>query len=131
MSLEWPVALLAGSDQSSPSSSHVDPNDEHPEGALPIPPHLRWRRDALTGGVIGSLTSSQLSREQKHNYFRRLKENNIIICLQEVHGKDEFLQAIQVLLRDSGCMVRLYQGMQMQVAQPFAFRKTYCLTMLS
>ena len=35
MSLEWPVALPAESDQFSPSSSHEDPNDEHPEGALP------------------------------------------------------------------------------------------------
>ena len=50
-----------------------------------------------TGGLIGSPTSSQLSRAQKHNYFRRLIKNNNIICLQEVHGKDEFLQAIQVL----------------------------------
>ena len=30
------------------------------------------------------------------HYFRRLNENNNVICLQEVHGKDEFLQAIQV-----------------------------------
>ena len=51
-----------------------------------------------TRGLIGSLTScSQLSREQKKIYFRRLIENNNIICLQDVHGKDEFLQAIQIL----------------------------------
>ena len=116
----------AGSDQSCLSSSHEDPNDEHPEDALPTLPHLRWRRDALqppqiqrgspdrntcvhipdgglrcvtwsTRGLIGSLVSSQLSTEQKHGYLRRLIENNNIICLQEVHGKDEFLQAIQVL----------------------------------
>ena len=99
-------------------------DDEHPEDPLPASPHLRWTRDALqpphmgsldwntcvyipdeglrcvtwkTGGLNGSLTSSQLSREQKQNYFRRLIENNNIICLQEVHEKDEFLQAIQVL----------------------------------
>ena len=41
MSLEWPVALLAGSDQSSPSSSYEDPNEEHPVS------YLRWRSDAL------------------------------------------------------------------------------------
>ena len=29
--------------------------------------------------------------------FSRLIENNNIICLNEVHGKDDFLQAIQVL----------------------------------
>ena len=50
-----------------------------------------------TGGLIGSVSSSRISRELKHNYFRRLIENNNIICLQEVHGKGEFLQAIQVL----------------------------------
>ena len=96
MSLEWPVALPAGPDQSCLSSSHEDPNDEHPEGALPRLPHLRWRRDALQppgvqrtrssrntcvhipdGGLrcvtwntrIGSPASSQLSRKKKHIYL--------------------------------------------------------------
>ena len=125
MSLEWPVALNAGSDQSSPSSSHGELQDEHPKDALPAPPHSRWRRDALqplqlqrdsldrntrvhipdgglrcvtwnTRGLIGSVSTSQISRELKLNYFKRLVENNNVICLQEVHGKDEFLQAIQV-----------------------------------
>ena len=39
MSLVWPVVLPAESGQSSPSSSHEDPNDEHLESALPAPPH--------------------------------------------------------------------------------------------
>ena len=34
MSHEWPVAPIAGPDQSSCSSSHEDPNDEHPESAF-------------------------------------------------------------------------------------------------
>ena len=108
------VDLFAGSDQSSFSSSHQDPHDEHPEGALPTLPHSRWKRDVLqppqiqhipdgglrrvtwnAQGLTGSLTSPQLSREQKHKSFRRFIENNII-CV-EVHGKDEFLQAISVL----------------------------------
>ena len=125
MSLEWPVAPPAGSDQCSLSPSHEDPNDEHLEDALSAPPHLRWRSNALqppqiqrgcldrntcvhipdgglrcvtwnTKGFIGPPTSSQLSRKQKYNYFSRLIENNNI-CLQEAHRKDEFLQAIQVL----------------------------------
>ena len=33
----------------------------------------------------------------KLNYLKKLLDHNNIICLQEVHGKDEFLQAIQVL----------------------------------
>ena len=44
-----------------------------------------------TRGLVGSAFSSQKNRELK--YFRKLINNNII-CLQEVHGKDEFLQAI-------------------------------------
>ena len=51
-----------------------------------------------TRGLIGSPTSSQLSREQKHISFTRLAENNDVICLQEVHGKDEFFQAVQILV---------------------------------
>ena len=39
MSLEWPVAQLAGSDQYSPSSSHEVPNGEHPGDALSASPH--------------------------------------------------------------------------------------------
>ena len=103
-----------------------DTNDEHLENAHLAPPHLRWGRDALqppeiqrarlnrntcvhihddgfrcviwnTRGLIGSPTSPQLSRERIHNYFTRLAKNNDIICLQEIHGKHEFPQAIQVL----------------------------------
>ena len=40
--------------------------------------------------------SRQRNREIKLKYLKRLVDNNNI-CLQEVHGKDEFLQAIQVL----------------------------------
>ena len=98
---------------------------EHPGDALPASPHLRSRRDALqppqvqqdaagrdtcgrfpdgglrcvtwnTGSLVGSVLSSQRNRELKLNYFGRLIENNNVICLQEVHGKNEFLQAIQV-----------------------------------
>ena len=94
MSLEWPTCLLAGSDQSNPSSSHEDLLDEQRGDALPAPPHLRWRSDALqapqipqggadwntcvhipfgglrcvtwnTRGLIGSVSSSQISRELK------------------------------------------------------------------
>ena len=34
---------------------------------------------------------------KKHTYFSRGTKNNDIICNQEIHGKDEFVQAIQVL----------------------------------
>ena len=51
---------------------------------------------------MGSPTSSQLSREQKHISCTRLSENNDVICLQEVHGKDEFFQANQILVPQFG-----------------------------
>ena len=41
--------------------------------------------------------SSQASRERKRNNFKKLVASNNILCLQEVHGQDEFLQALQVL----------------------------------
>ena len=87
MSLVW-------LDQSSLSPSHEDANDEHPEDALPAPPHSCWRRDALqppqiqrgspnrktcvhvpdnglrcvtwnARGLIGSPTSSQISSDSR------------------------------------------------------------------
>ena len=41
-----------------------------------------------------SVLSSQKRRELELKYFGKLIESNNVICLQEVHGKDEFLQAI-------------------------------------
>ena len=126
MFLEWPVDPIARFDQSSPSSSPEDPNDEHQEGALPASTRSRWKQNALqppqvqhgtagrdtrghfpdgglrcikwnTRGLVGSVFSSQKNRELKLKYFRKLLDNNNITCLQEGHGKDVFLQAIQVL----------------------------------
>ena len=122
----WPLAPLGRADHTSLSPSREIPYDGHLEDVFVAPPHLRWTRDALqpteiqrrcldrhtcahipvgslrcvtwnTRGFVGSTFSSQLSRERKHNYFGRLTKNNDIICLQEIHGKDEFLHAHQVL----------------------------------
>ena len=41
--------------------------------------------------------SKQKNREFKLKYLKKLFDTNNILCLQEVHGKDEYLQAIQVL----------------------------------
>ena len=89
--------------------------------------HSRWRQDALqaqpqilqrtTGwdgcgpflsrrlamyylehqGLVGSVFSKQTNREFKLKYLKRLFDGNNILCLQEAHGKDEYLQASQVL----------------------------------
>ena len=90
------------------------------------PSHSRWRRDALqppevpqphcardtcvhisesglrcaswnARGLLGSTASSQTSREQKHRYLKRRVDKIDVVCVQETHGKDEFLQALQVL----------------------------------
>ena len=102
MFFEWPVIPPGGLDQSSPSPSW---------GAALQPPEIQ--RVRLGGnacvllrkavfdvsvtwnlrGLLGSPSSSQSSREKKHNYLTRLTRSNDIICLQEVHGKGELLQA--------------------------------------
>ena len=50
-----------------------------------------------TRGLLLSAAFSQVSWEQKHKYFKRLTDQNDVICLQETHGKHEFLRALQVL----------------------------------
>ena len=125
MSLDWPLDPIARFDQSRPSSSPEQSNDEQQRGALPASTRSRWRQGALqppqilqgiagrdtcghfpdgglrcstwnTRGLVGSDFTSQKKRELKLKYFRKLSDNNIL-CLQEVHGKDEYLQAFQVL----------------------------------
>ena len=51
----------------------------------------------LERGLVGSVVTRQRNREFKLRYLKNILDNNNIICLHEVHGKDEFLQAIQVL----------------------------------
>ena len=50
-----------------------------------------------TRGLVGSVFSKQNYREFKLKYLKKFFDNNNILCLQEVHGKDENLQAIQAL----------------------------------
>ena len=103
------------------------PNDDQQRGALPVSTHSRWRQNTLqappqvlqriagwngcgrfltgglwcitwnTRGLIGSVFSKEKNRELKLKYLNKLFINNKIVGLQEVHGKDEYLQAIQVL----------------------------------
>ena len=50
-----------------------------------------------TGGFVGSVVSKQKNREFKLKHLKRLFDANNILCLQEVHGKNQYFQAIQVL----------------------------------
>ena len=127
MSLELPVDPFPGFDHSRPSLSPEVPSDQQQRGALPASTRSRWRQDALqappqilqrstgwdgcgpflsegmrcvtwnTLGLVGSVFSKQKNREFRLKYLKRLFNDSNILCLQEVHGKDEYLQAIQVL----------------------------------
>ena len=127
VSLGWPSVPTGGLVHPGHSPSQEDASWDRPESAPLGPPQLRWRPDALqppevlrdglarntcahildggftctswnTRGLLGSRASSQRSRERKHAYLTRLARNNDVICLQKTHKKDEFLQAVQVLV---------------------------------
>ena len=127
MSLDWPVHPFGRSDSSVPLLPPDAPSDGLRRVALPASERSRWRQWILqaqprivqrttgwdgcgpflseglrcitwnTWCLVGSVLSRQRNREFKLNYLIKLLDHNNIICLQEVHGKDEFLQAIQVL----------------------------------
>ena len=70
------------------------------QGGMDVAPSSPKACEVLLGtprGLVGSVFTRQRNREVKLKYLQKLLDNNNIICLQEVHGKDEFLQAIQVL----------------------------------
>ena len=123
--LGWPLIHPGGEVQADLAPLREDSCVNIPGCALPGPPHQRWRRDAPqpleilqprqgmetcvhipegglrcaswnTRGLLGSTASSQVSSEQKQKHLQRLTEKNDIVCLQEAHGKDFCLQALQV-----------------------------------
>ena len=49
------------------------------------------------GVLLDLLSQKKKNREFKLKYLKRLFDANNILCLQEVHGKDEYLQAFQAL----------------------------------
>ena len=117
MSLDWPVNPFGRSDSSRPLLPPDVPSGEQQRGAFPASIRSRWRQGALqaqpqilqratgwdgcgrflseglrcitwnTRGLVGS----------NSNISRNSWTTTTSFCLQEVHGKDEFLQAIQVL----------------------------------
>ena len=126
MSLDWPVDPFARFDFSRSSLSPEVPDDpqrgDPPTSHAPVEDSMLFKHnrryhnvlqvgidvalsfpkacDVLLGtpGVSLDLFSPNTrNREFKLKYFKRLFDANNILCLQEVHGKDEFLQAIQVL----------------------------------
>ena len=94
MSLVWPVDPIARFDFSRSSLSLEVPNDDQQRGGLPASTRSRWRQDALQAPpqILQRTTGWDGLK-----YLKRLIDANNILCLQEVHGKDEYLQAIQVL----------------------------------
>ena len=55
------------------------------------------QRVTFLGAIMNPAAFAQKNREFKLKYLKKLFDTNTILCLQEVHGKDEYLQAIQVL----------------------------------
>ena len=66
---------------------------------MDVAPSLPKACDVLLGtpGALLDLFSPDKGTESPNSIISKLLDHNNIICLQEVHGKDEFLQAIQVL----------------------------------
>ena len=54
--------------------------------------HLEYERDSWDPGFPYTIF------QRKETQLLRLTKSNDIICLQEIHGKDEFLQTIQVVV---------------------------------
>ena len=70
------------------------------QGGMDVAPSFLKACDVLHGTAGASLDlffTRRRNREFKLKYLKRLFDANNILCLQEVHGTDEFLQAIQVL----------------------------------
>ena len=127
MSLDWSVDPFARFDHSRSSLSPEVPSDDQQRDALPACTLSRWKHNTLqappqilqrttgwdgcgpflsegmrcvtwnTQGLVGSVFSRQRNRELKLNYLKKLLDHNNIICLHDVLGKNEYLQAIQVL----------------------------------
>ena len=85
---------------------------------------ITWK----TRGLDGSVFSKQKKREFKLKYFKRLSDANNILCLQEVRGKDEYLQAFQVLApRFSVLLVLLFLTTKTREDRLSAFTGTFFL----
>ena len=65
------------------------------QGGMDAAPFFPEVYDVLLGtpGASLDLFSPERNREFKLNCLKKLLDRNNIICLQEVHAKDEFLQA--------------------------------------
>ena len=108
MSLEWLVALPAESDQSSPSSSHEDSNDEHREGALPDSNTLQLKAgcSSTTSSTTKYCRSGYMWpypwRRYVVYYLEKLGSHWISFILAEKQGAQT--QIFQVALRQENVM---------------------------
>ena len=141
-----------GSDQSSLSSSDEDPCNEHPEGALPTLPPLRWRRDALQPpelqrGCLDRNTSVHIPKAlfdvspgireglSDPRFLHKLPgKRNIITSVdlpeattssafKKFMARTSFFTPFRYEPRACSSSIRLYKTMRTQVYQPHAFIK--------
>ena len=83
-----------------------------------------------TRGLIGSVFSKQKNREFKLKYLKKLFATKNILCLQEVHGKDEYLQTIQVLAPRFSFLVPFFLKTKTREDRLSAFTGTFFLKKL-
>ena len=70
------------------------------QGGMDVAPSFPKAYDVLLGtpgALLDQFSPDKGIENSNSNISKKLLDHNNIICLQEVHGKDEFLQAIQVL----------------------------------
>ena len=70
------------------------------------------------------------NRELKLKHLRKLFDNINILCFQEVQGKDEYLQAIQVLAPRFRFLVPSSLETRTQGGRPYASTRNFWLRML-
>ena len=99
--MDWLVNPFGRSDSSGPLLPPDFPSGQQQRGVSPASERSRWRQGRCitwkTRGLVGFVFSRQRNREFKLKYLKKLLDHNDVIYLQEVYGKDEFLQAVQVL----------------------------------
>ena len=69
------------------------------------------------------------SRERKRACQTRLARNYDVVGLQETHGKDEFLQAVQVLVTQFRLLGAFIPNNAYAGGSAFLFVRTSCQTM--
>ena len=100
------------------------------QGGMDVAPSFPKACDVLLGtpgGLLDLFSPDKGIENSNSNISKKLLDNNNIICLQEVHGKDEFLQAFQVVAPRFRLLVPFFLTMKMREDRISAFTGTFFL----